>query len=70
VFSDWGLRSLLTDPVVLWHRRRGPTGGFRGTDSVVGAWAERINKPIWHWAGPEPLATHEGQHSTIDRSNQ
>ena len=68
VFSDWGLRSLLTDPVVLWHRRRGPTGGFRGTDSVVGAWAAE-HGGIWHWAGPEPLVRHIGQVSTIDRGN-
>lgn len=66
VFSDWGLRDLIQSPTVWWHRRLGPTGGFRGTDSVVGAWARRWGG-IWHYGGTT-LANHNGHVSTLERN--
>ena len=67
VFSDWALRDFLTDPVVLWHRRFGPTNGWRGLDSVVGVFAARF-AGIWHHT--PPLAHHVGVVSTITREDQ
>jgi hypothetical protein len=64
VFSQPGLLSLLTDPVVLWHKRYGPSQGWRDIDGCVGIWA-RQHGGIWHHV--PPLATHIGNVSSIER---
>jgi hypothetical protein len=58
VFAGWALRDLLCYPPAYWHRRFGPTGGSRGTDSVVGMWAGKFGG-IWYPA--VPLAEHVGE---------
>lgn len=63
-FSAWGLRDLLCDPHAYWHRRWGPTGGKRCTDSVVGVWAAQ-HGGIWH--RDEPLARHIGEVSACEK---
>lgn len=67
VFSDWGLRDFLTDPVVLAHRRIGPGNGWRCLDSVVGVWAAK-HGGIFHHV--PPLAKHIGAVSTHDKGTQ
>lgn len=64
VFSPEGIRSLLRDPYLQWHRLRGATGGMRGIDSVVGVWAAQ-HGGIWYRR--KALAKHLGVISSIDR---
>lgn len=67
VFSPAGIRSLLRDPYLQWHRMRGATNGTRCIDSVVGVWAAE-HGGIWY--RKNPLATHLGVISSIDRSER
>jgi len=64
IFSPEGIRDLLTDPVVLAHRRIGPNNGWRDSDGVVGVWAAK-HGGIWY--PRQTLAKHVGAVSTIKR---
>ena len=55
VFSPWGLRDLLGDPIVLRHRLRGHIAAI---DGCVGAWASRHGGI---WRRRPPLARHIGE---------
>lgn len=57
LFSDWGLRDLLSDQIVLAHRRLGPSAGARCLDSVIGVWASKHGGILHH---DPPLAVHLG----------
>jgi hypothetical protein len=65
VFSAIGLRDLLTDPVVLAHKRS--ANGWRDIDGCVGVWATKWGG-IWHHV--TPLCEHIGVVSSIDRSER
>jgi len=58
-FSAWGLRDLLSDPIVLRHRWRGHSAAI---DGCVGEWASKYGG-IWHH--DPPLSEHTGEVSAI-----
>ena len=63
VFPNPAARALLSDPLVVNHRRHGPADGSRNIDSVVGLWRQRRRLPyIVHVPS---LAQHIGETSTL-----
>lgn len=64
LFSPMGIRSILSDPYLQWHRRFGPVGGLRAIDGVVGVWASQHGGIWYRW---NPLAKHLGEISAIER---
>lgn len=63
VFPNVALRTLLSHPLILSHRRRGPTNGEINIDSLVGEWCRTCGLPAFvHVPG---LAQHLGDTSTL-----
>ncbi len=63
VFSNPGIRSLLSDSVVLNHRHHGPAAGMRNIDAVVGSWCQRCQLP--YFVHIPTLVQHIGRTSTV-----
>ncbi len=68
VFSNHAARALLADIKVMDHRLKGPLGGNKNVDSVVGEWCRRTKHGFWLHA--PSLAEHTGQHSTLWRGTK
>lgn len=54
---------LLCDPLVVNHRKSGPSQGLRNIDSVVGSWCQRAGVP--YYVHSPSLVQHIGVTSTI-----
>ena len=63
VFPNSSARALLCDPQVVGHRDRGPAGGLRNIDSVIGRWCRDAENP--YFVHVPSLAQHIGATSTI-----
>ncbi|MBR9800815.1 hypothetical protein GYB59_03545 [bacterium] len=63
VFSNPGIRTFLSDRLVLDHRHHGPADGARNIDSVVGSWCKRTGLP--YLVHVPSLVQHVGNASTI-----
>lgn len=63
VFSNPGLRELLSDSMVLNHRHHGPDEGLKNIDSIVGSWCQRRQLP--YFVHVPTLVQHIGKTSTI-----
>ena len=63
VFSNPGIRNLLSDQTVLNHRHHGPSAGLRNIDPVVGSWCQRSKLP--YFVHVPSLVQHIGETSTI-----
>lgn len=68
VFSNPGLRSLLSDAVVLNHRHHGPSDGLRNIDAVVGSWCQRNQLP--YFVHVPTLVQHVGATSTVKKQGR
>ena len=62
IFPNLAARMLLSDPLVLIHRRRG-SRGLKLIDVVVGTWAHRSRLPVL--AAAPSLCQHIGETSTL-----
>lgn len=63
IFSNPGVRELLTDRLFVDHRHCGPNDGLRNIDSIVGEWCARRSMP--YYVHIPSLAKHIGDTSTI-----
>jgi hypothetical protein len=62
-FPGAAARQILLHPSALEHRRRGPHGGLRNVDSVVGAWCVETALP--YYVHVPSLVQHIGHTSTL-----
>lgn len=68
IFSNHSARALLADVRVMDHRLKGPLGGNKNVDSVVGEWCRRTKHEFWLHA--PSLTEHTGRHSTLWRGTK